>query len=178
MIKFLLTSVIVLFVTTFNAQITINEASNANSTSLIRPDGSNPDWIELHNASATSVNLQGYQLTDDSSKVDKWTFPSVTIAPNGFLTVFATGTTNAVTINHYETVVLPSQSWKYFIPTATYNPGWKGTGFNDLAWNSGSLGIGYGDGNTRRGGLGSLVIGCFGSQGEIRSALRINWSTY
>lgn len=147
MIKFLLTSVIVLFVATFNAQITINEASNANSTSLIRPDGSNPDWIELHNASATSINLQGYQLTDDSSKVDKWTFPSVTIAPNGFLTVFATGTTNAVSINHYETVVSPNQTWKYYIPVATYNPGWKGLGFNDVAWNSGNLGIGYGDGD-------------------------------
>jgi hypothetical protein len=70
-------------------KITINEASNANSTSIIRPDGSNPDWIELHNASASSVNLQGYQLTDDSTKTDKWIFPSVTIAPNGFLTVFA-----------------------------------------------------------------------------------------
>jgi hypothetical protein len=34
MIKFILTNIIVLFVATFYAQITINEASNANSTWL------------------------------------------------------------------------------------------------------------------------------------------------
>ncbi len=147
MIKFLSINVALFFACTLHSQITINEASNANSTSVIRPDGSNPDWIELHNASTNSIDLQGYQLTDDSSKVDKWTFPSVTIAPNGFLTVFATGNQSNVNINHYETAVLPNQTWKYYIPVATYNPGWKGLGFNDVAWNSGVLGIGYGDGD-------------------------------
>jgi hypothetical protein len=102
MIKFLSISVALFFACTLHSQITINEASNANSTSVIRPDGSNPDWIELHNASTNSIDLQGYQLTDDSSKVDKWTFPSVTIAPNGFLTVFATGNQSNVNINHYD----------------------------------------------------------------------------
>ena len=43
------------FACTLHSQITINEASNANSTSVIRPDGSNPDWIELHNASASNL---------------------------------------------------------------------------------------------------------------------------
>ena len=41
-------------------QLTINEASNANQSTLVLPDGSRPDWIELFTNEA--INLEGYSL--------------------------------------------------------------------------------------------------------------------
>ncbi len=48
------------------------------------------DWIELHNDSATPVNLSGWTLTDDLDEPDKWSFPNgTTISGNGYLLVLA-----------------------------------------------------------------------------------------
>ena len=52
-------------------------------------DGDFSDWIEIHNPDATPLNLSGYHLTDNSSNLDKWTFPSVTVPPGGYIVVFA-----------------------------------------------------------------------------------------
>ena len=55
-------------------------------------DGNNnsADWIELHNPNNTSVDLTGYALSDDPATPTRWMFPAgVTIAPHGFLIVFA-----------------------------------------------------------------------------------------
>lgn len=49
------------------------------------------DWIELHNELAQPVNLAGWRLTDDADVPAKWTLPAVTIAPNGYLLIFASG---------------------------------------------------------------------------------------
>src|SRR5262249_12120471 len=40
---------------------------------------------------ASSVNLAGWHLTDDPLDLSKWTFPAVSLAPRGFLVVFASG---------------------------------------------------------------------------------------
>lgn len=47
-------------------------------------------------------------------------------------------------INHWESCVLDSHTWKYKIPTASI-PGWQLSAFNDATWLSGPGGIGYGD---------------------------------
>jgi hypothetical protein len=55
-------------------------------------DGNNnsADWIELHNPNNTSADLTGYALSDDVTKPTQWMFPAgVTIAPHGYLIVFA-----------------------------------------------------------------------------------------
>jgi len=45
-------------------------------------------WIELYNP-GPAVNLAGWHLTDDPADLDKWTFPSINLPQNGFLTVWA-----------------------------------------------------------------------------------------
>ena len=53
-------------------QLTINEASNANQSTLVLPDGSRPDLIELFANDA--INLEGYSLSDYRDALSKWTF--------------------------------------------------------------------------------------------------------
>ena len=70
----------------------INEFMASNDDALVLPDGSSPDWIEIHNPGATSINLTGWHLTDDPEAPARWTFPTgVTVEPGGFLLVYASG---------------------------------------------------------------------------------------
>jgi hypothetical protein len=52
-------------------------------------DGSNEDWIEIYNGSATPYDLTGCYLTDTASNPMKWQFPARTLAPGAYLVVFA-----------------------------------------------------------------------------------------
>ena len=63
----------------------------SNKTTLADDDGDFSDWIEIYNPDATPVELNGWNLTDSAKKKTKWTFPSVTLAPQAFLVVFASG---------------------------------------------------------------------------------------
>ena len=74
-----------------SANVIINEFKASTTTGLADEFGEFEDWIELYNGGPASVNLQGWSLTDDSLVPQKWIFPSVTIAPDGFLVVFASG---------------------------------------------------------------------------------------
>ena len=47
------------------AQVVISEFMAENSDTLVDEDGDSSDWIELHNESASAVNLLGWTLTDD-----------------------------------------------------------------------------------------------------------------
>lgn len=70
----------------------INEFMASNDDALILPDGSSPDWIEIHNPGASPINLAGWHLTDNAQNPTRWTFPAgVTLAANGYLLVYATG---------------------------------------------------------------------------------------
>jgi len=53
--------------------------------------GQSSDWIEIYNPAETTVNLEGWFLTDDADNLTKWEFPSVEIPARGFLLVFASG---------------------------------------------------------------------------------------
>ncbi len=66
-----------------------------NATSLRDEDGDGSDWIELLNVSTNPVQLSGWHLTDDAADLSKWTFPSNTLPPGGFLIVFASGKNRA-----------------------------------------------------------------------------------
>ena len=48
-------------------------------------------------------------------------------------------------IDHWETVVLPSDDWKYLVPTSQPNLNWNQLEFNASSWNSGPSGFGFGD---------------------------------
>ena len=48
-------------------------------------------------------------------------------------------------VDHWESVVLPGDSWKYITPTSQPNANWKQLWFNSSTWNTGISGFGYGD---------------------------------
>ncbi len=59
-------------------------------------NGDRPDWIELQNPNAFTLNLAGYALTDSSLTPAKWIFPLANIAPGGYAVVFASGKNRTV----------------------------------------------------------------------------------
>ncbi|MEJ6581841.1 MAG: lamin tail domain-containing protein [Akkermansiaceae bacterium] len=75
-------------------QIRINEimASNTRSVPDITDFEDYPDWIELHNAGASAVSLNGYYLSDNLNDPFKWPVPSgASIPAGGYLTIIADG---------------------------------------------------------------------------------------
>jgi len=72
-------------------QILINEFMSSNDTTIEDSFGNNSDWIELFNNSNSSINLEGFFLSDDKNDLEKWTFPSIEIPAKGFLLIFASG---------------------------------------------------------------------------------------
>jgi len=67
----------------------ISEFMAANSSTLQDKDHEYPDWIEIHNAGPAPVDLAGYHLTNKSDNLNKWHFPSVPLAADGYVVVFA-----------------------------------------------------------------------------------------
>ncbi len=71
------------------ANLTITEFMASNTSTLADKDGDYSDWIEIHNPGPSAASLNGYHLTDNPTNLSKWTFPDVTIPPDGYLVVFA-----------------------------------------------------------------------------------------
>lgn len=59
----------------------------AENTSAVNLAGTFPDYIELHNPTATNVTITGWSLTDDGN-ARKYVFPATTINAGGYLTVW------------------------------------------------------------------------------------------
>ena len=49
--------------------------------------------------------------------------------------------------DHWETVILSDQTWRYFIGTEEPDSEWRNLSFDDSSWLQGNGGIGYGDGD-------------------------------
>jgi len=49
------------------------------------------DWIEIHNASRDSINLDGWSLTDDPENLILWPFPEIHIGARQTMLVWASG---------------------------------------------------------------------------------------
>jgi hypothetical protein len=69
----------------------ISEFMAENSSGLRDEDGDRPDWIEIFNPGPGAVDLGGWFLTDSATDLTKWRFPAVTLPPNEFLVVWASG---------------------------------------------------------------------------------------
>ncbi len=69
--------------------VRINEFVAANVSGLLDENNEAQDWIEIYNRGATTVNLDGWGLTDDPDDPGKWTFPATNLAPGQYLVVFA-----------------------------------------------------------------------------------------
>src|SRR5687768_5626395 len=80
---------------TLRADVFIAEFDAINIATAKDADGSSSDWIELRNSGGSSVNLNGWALTDDPLVPGKWTFPNVTIGANAQLLVFASAKNRA-----------------------------------------------------------------------------------
>ena len=74
-----------------SARLHITEFMANNRATIEDEDGDASDWIEIFNSGDTPVDLDGYFLTDAADTLTMWRFPSVEIAENGFLLVFASG---------------------------------------------------------------------------------------
>ncbi len=74
------------------AQVMINEYSCSNLTSFMDNLGNYEDWVELYNAGSSPVTLTGYHLSNKKTNLQKWTFGAATIPANGFVRIWASGT--------------------------------------------------------------------------------------
>lgn len=72
--------------------LAINEIMASNSTTATDPNGDYEDWLELYNNTSSTLSLDNLFASDDPTNLLKWEFPAgTTIAPNGYLIVWADG---------------------------------------------------------------------------------------
>lgn len=50
-------------------------------------------------------------------------------------------------VDHWETVVYETDTWRYLVPSSAVPNTWNTIGFNDASWSTGQGGFGYGDGD-------------------------------
>ncbi|HQG48600.1 MAG TPA: lamin tail domain-containing protein, partial [Sedimentisphaerales bacterium] len=119
---------------TNDVPVVINEVLASNSRILADPQGHFDDWIELYNRGNEAFNLAGLYLTDDPDVPTKWRFPTTnasltTIAPQGYLIVWADGDTAAAGLHaafklnaEGETVALYDRDGASLIDNVTFGP--------------------------------------------------------
>jgi hypothetical protein len=129
------------------AQIVLNEICPSNISIISNDDGKYDDWIEIYNSGSSTVNLQGYGLSDDPSDLHRFTFPSVSLNAGSRMVVFCSDRDQTDIVNHWETPVSGTGTWKYFVGTANPDTNWRNNSFSDNTWQTGSGGIGFGDGD-------------------------------
>lgn len=69
----------------------LSEFLARNDSGLEDEDGETSDWIEVINASAEAIDLEGWHLTDNPENLTRWAFPAITLGPQEYLLVFASG---------------------------------------------------------------------------------------
>ncbi len=73
-------------------EIRINEVAPANLTGCPDVFGEPDDWVELTNTTSSAIDLGGYRLFDNTTAPDQAVVaPGVTIAPRGYLLLWADG---------------------------------------------------------------------------------------
>lgn len=76
--------------TTMVGDLVINEFMASNDTAVADQDGEYDDWIELYNNGSSSIDLEGYFLSDDAEDLSQWEFPSGTVIdPDSYLIIWA-----------------------------------------------------------------------------------------
>ncbi len=169
----------------------INEFVASNKNGLADEDGAEVDWVEIYNPNPIAQDLEGWYLTDDISVPTRWQFPAISINPNGYLIVFASGKNRTVASSNLhtnfslsasgesialikpdgvtvvsrfdfgpqnqdvsygvtslattdETLIAANAPARALVPTnGSLGTTWTQTGFNDDAWQSGTLAVGY-----------------------------------
>lgn len=70
-------------------QLLINEVCSKNFRSVADQFDRNPDWIELHNAGSSTVQLGDHYLSDRVSEPGMWRLPELLLEPGGHAVFFA-----------------------------------------------------------------------------------------
>jgi len=129
------------------AQIIINELSADNVSILQDDDGDYSDWIELHNPTSSALSLNGLFVSDDAQNLNKFPLPEGELAAFGYLVLFASDKNRSHAVQRWNTVIRKGSNTKYILPNALTSNRWIEKDFDDSNWNTGVLGIGYGDGD-------------------------------
>lgn len=106
-------AILLLSANTYAQDVRINEFMALNVSSVTDEDSEYSDWIEIYNSSSEIVNLQEYALTDDSTDLQKWVFPDVSIDAHSYLLVFASGKDRAIAGGELHTSFKLSGSGEY-----------------------------------------------------------------
>ncbi len=69
----------------------INEFMASNAATVADDDGDYSDWIEIFNPGPSTFDLTDCYLSDDASNPLRWRFPAGSVAPQGYLLVWASG---------------------------------------------------------------------------------------
>ena len=69
----------------------ISEFMADNNDTLTDSDGDTPDWIELWNPTSSPISLAGHYLTDNQQVPNKWALPTITLQPDDYVIIFASG---------------------------------------------------------------------------------------
>ena len=143
--KFLVLLVLLCSAVSLHAQLAVNEFNCQRG--FTDENGDDVDWVEVFNYSSDSVFLADYYLSDNPNNLDKWQFPNVYLGSQELITICASGRENLELSNHWESIVLATNTWKYWTsntPPPDYG-NWNTQSFNDQNWNTGQGGIGYSD---------------------------------
>lgn len=82
----------------------LNEVQPENVSGLTDHAGNRDPWVELYNAGAEPVVLDGVYLSDTFTQLDRWAFPSNTVlAPGQFLVVWTDGEPGEGTSTEFHT---------------------------------------------------------------------------
>ena len=140
-------------------KIRLNEILASNRTGLSDDDGDSSDWVELYNASAKALRLDGYRLTNDLDVPDKWQLPSHSVPGSGYYVVWMSGkdrtslspeaiALSAASIPFFTTLIESGAEWKFLLPDKEREQrtdGWTTLEFDDSHFATGQAGFGYGD---------------------------------
>ena len=74
------------------SQVVVNEFSAANYDFFQDNYGEYEDWVELYNTSSSDIDLNGWYLSDKSTNITKWQFPSsYIISANSTALIYCSG---------------------------------------------------------------------------------------
>ena len=123
----------------------INEVMSSNGGVIADIDGDTPDWIEFFNSGTTSVNLNGFGVSDKKDQPFQWVFPDYTVNPSQYLLVYASAKDRRESPVNWNTIVAQGDEWKYLVPLTEPITNWRLNSFVDSSWKTGKSGFGMGD---------------------------------
>jgi len=86
--KILLVFLCIFSIFSYSSQLLINEYSASNRNIQANSYGDYEDWIEIYNATSSSVDLSNWYLSDKSSNLTKWQIPSGSVPANGYTLLY------------------------------------------------------------------------------------------